>query len=205
MKRCRMQRCNTDTFAQRRSYLRSNAFNHGKLLHTDAIQDRLFVTHRRVYTHTVTHHFYTPIRTFTHRRVYAQTCLHTDTFTHRHAYAENLYTRTRLHTLFFHTDVHTYRSLHTQTLSNIAAVTKKGIFDDALQLLETVSSDADSNDRNRHNLPIPTGRQPGGSDIEATSLSFGLNGQSTNGFGSWYRHKNLLGLVSLCCSLCRNL
>ena len=115
-RRCRMWRCNANTFAhrpltQKRFYIRT-------LLYTDAFTHRFFS-----HTHTVTHSFthiriYTHTHTFTHWRVDAQTRLHANIFTHGHDYAQNLNTQIRLHTpVPLHTDNHTHRNLHAQTFT----------------------------------------------------------------------------------------
>ena len=107
-RKCRMRRCNTDTFTQ--ILLHTNAFTHGRfytqrrfnISHTDAL------THRRFYTHTQT--VYT--QTLLHTQAFTHRLLHTDALTHPRFYAQRLlrtqtlYTQKLLHT-------HTQRRLQT--------------------------------------------------------------------------------------------
>ena len=110
-RKCRMRRCNTDTFTQ--ILLHTNAFTHGRfytqrrvnISHTDAL------THRRFYTHTQT--VYT--QTLLHTQAFTHRLLHTDALTHPRFYAQRLlrtqtlYTQKLLHT---HTEAFTDRLFH---------------------------------------------------------------------------------------------
>ena len=107
-RKCRMRRCNTDTFTQ--ILLHTNAFTHGRfytqrrfnISHTDAL------THRRFYTHT--HRRFTHRRFCTPRRLHTDyftlTPLHTRAFTHRGFYAHRRFTHRNFYT-------HTQRRLQT--------------------------------------------------------------------------------------------
>ena len=110
-RKCRMRRCNTDTFTQ--ILLHTNAFTHGRfytqrrfnISHTDAL------THRRFYTHT--HRRFTHRRFCTPRRLHTDyftlTPLHTRAFTHRGFYAHRRFTHRNFYT---HTEAFTDRLFH---------------------------------------------------------------------------------------------
>ena len=109
-RKCRMRRCNTDTFTQ--ILLHTNAFTHGRfytqrrfnISHTDAL------THRRFYTHTQT--VYT--QTLLHTQAFTHRLLHTDALTHPRFYAQRLL---RTQTLYTQKLLHTHRGVYRQTIS----------------------------------------------------------------------------------------
>ena len=135
-RRCKMWRCNTDTFTHRRSY--TKRFYTQTPLHTGAFTHRRFYTQApiliRTFTHT--HRFYTQTLlhtqmslhtdTFTHRRFYTQTLFHTDSdsFPHRH-----FYTQTLLHIL--HIGAFTHRRMYTRTLLHRCSYTQTLLHTDA--------------------------------------------------------------------------
>ena len=134
-RRCRMWRCNTDTFIRRRFYAETplkqkrfwtqthshaEEFSH-TLLHTYASTcRRLYALHARfLYPQT-------PLHTQTHGRIYTETLLHAGALTHRCIYTEtllhtNVLRHRRFHALMFfcaQTLLRTRTLLHTDAFTH---------------------------------------------------------------------------------------